>query len=230
MQGALPCSAQQEGAQGGLGAPQLPAPLTPGSTNLAHTSQPHSRRSPAHFSMENIKGSVNQKKSPAGDQEILPCHAGLGSQLVPGGFCCNHEFGELEAELAFPVRHCRDGERKAQDQQMEKQEQNSLTGPFPGCQALLFPSEGRNPPSPSEFNWDGNTKPGGLRALSPSSMALSPVSEFELVPGLSPAQPLSHSSLRHRPVVSVISNSSCFKGMSLRAPAAAWDCNRKEGV
>lgn len=86
MQGAVPCSAQQDGAQGtgGSPAPQPPAPLSPGRTNLAHTSQPHSRRSPAHFSMENIKGSANQKKSPAGDQEILPCHADLGVTARPG--------------------------------------------------------------------------------------------------------------------------------------------------
>lgn len=28
-----------------------------------------------------------------------------GSQLIPGGFCCDHELGQLETELAFPVRH-----------------------------------------------------------------------------------------------------------------------------
>lgn len=92
---------------------------------------------------------------------LWPCPlpgAGLGSQLVTGGFCYNHEFGQLETELAFPVRHCRERERKAQDQQMEKQEQSSPAGPFPGCWALLFPllhvpGWGRNP----SFHWEFNT-------------------------------------------------------------------------
>lgn len=123
--------------------------------------------------MENTKGSANQKKNPAGNQEIpslprwsgqAPC-PGLasGSQLVTGGFCYNHEFGQLETELAFPVRHWGE-ERKAQDQQKGKQEQNSPTGPLPGCQALLFlllhtPGWRRNSSFPLwEFNWDGTHK------------------------------------------------------------------------
>lgn len=99
---------------------------------LAHTSQPHSRRSPAHFSMENTKGLANRKKKPGrysgnpfpatlGWPGLLPRLAS-GSQLVTEAFCYDHEFGQLETELAFPVRHCRERERTAQDQQMKKQE------------------------------------------------------------------------------------------------------------
>lgn len=51
---------------------------------LTHTSQPHSRRSPAHFSMENRKGLANQKKNPAGTQEIPSLPRWAGQAPCPG--------------------------------------------------------------------------------------------------------------------------------------------------
>lgn len=61
-----------------------------------------------------------------------------GSQLVTGVFGHNHQLGELETELAFPVGHCRERGRTAQGQQVEKEAQNSLCWALPGCGALIF--------------------------------------------------------------------------------------------